>query len=142
MSETEQRLAPGMQVGDYYLQELVYEGAATRTWLAHQVSVSREVIIDSLNRSVHSDDEVVANYISDVRTKAKVDHPLIGSVFEAVREEGICFYAREKIQGITLEEKVLKSEQLKPIEVVHLLKQVADANLYLESKKLSSVQLS
>jgi hypothetical protein len=142
MSETEQRLAPGMQVGDYYLQELVYEGAATRTWLAHQVSVSREVIIDSLNRSVHSDDEVVANYISDVRTKAKVDHPLIGSVFEAVREEGICFYAREKIQGITLEEKVLKSEQLKPIEVVHLLKQVADANLYLESKKLSSLPLS
>ncbi len=53
MSETEQRLTPGMQVGDYYLQELVYEGAATRTWLAHQVSVSREVIVDSLNRAVY-----------------------------------------------------------------------------------------
>ncbi len=78
MSETEQRLTPGMQVGDYYLQELVYEGAATRTWLAHQVSVSREVIVDSLHRAVHEDDEVIANYLSDVRTKAKVDHPLIG----------------------------------------------------------------
>ncbi|MFT5906811.1 MAG: sulfatase activating formylglycine-generating enzyme [Cryomorphaceae bacterium] len=142
MSETEQRLIPGMQVGDYYLQQLVYEGEATRTWLAHQVSVNREVIIDSLNRAVHKDDEVVANYLSDVRTKAKVDHPLIGSVFEAVREEGICFYAREKIPGVTLEGMVLNQDQLMPVEVVHLLKQVADANLYLESKKLASLPLS
>ena len=142
MSETEQRLTPGMQVGDYYLHQLVYEGEATRTWLAHQVSVNREVIIDSLNRAVHDDDEVVATYLSDVRTKAMVDHPLIGSVFEAVREESICFYAREKIPGETLEVKVLKRESLKPQEVVHLLKQVADANLYLESKKLASLPLS
>ena len=141
MSETEQRLTPGMQVGDYYLQELVYEGASTRTWLAHQVSVSREVIIDSLNRAVHEDDEIITNYLSDVRTKAKVDHPLIGSVFEAVYEEGICFYAREKIPGVTLEGKILKREKLKPVELVHVLKQVADANLYLESKKLASLPL-
>lgn len=142
MSETEQRLTPGMQVGDYYLQQLVYEGEATRTWLAHQVSVSREVIIDSLNRSVHDDEEIVATYISDVRTKAKVDHPLIGSVFEAVQEDNICFYAREKIPGETLEGLILKRQQLKPAEVVHLLKQVADANLYLESKKLASLPLA
>ena len=142
MSETDQRLTPGMQVGDYYLQQLVYEGDATRTWLAHQVSVNREVIIDSLNRAVHGDDEVVAAYLSDVRTKAKVDHPLIGSVFEAVRQEAICFYAREKIPGETLEGKLLKRELLKPSEIVHLLKQVADANLYLESKKLASLPLS
>lgn len=142
MSETEQRLQPGMQVGDYYLQELIYEGVATRTWIAHQLSVNREVIIDSLNRAVHSDEEVVANYLSDVRTKAKVDHPLIGSVFEAVREEGVCFYAREKIPGVTLYEMIINRQKLKPIEVVHILKQVADANLYLESKKLASLPLS
>ncbi len=142
MSDSEQRLEPGMQVGDYYLQELIYEGMATRTWVAHQLSVNREVIIDSLNRSMHSDEEVVANYLSDVRTKAKVDHPLIGSVFEAVREENICFYAREKIPGVTLYDLVIQREKLKPVEIVHILKQIADANLYLESKKLATLPLS
>ncbi|MGJ8656885.1 MAG: SUMF1/EgtB/PvdO family nonheme iron enzyme [Akkermansiaceae bacterium] len=142
MSETEQRLTPGMQVGDYYLQQLVYEGESTRTWLAHQVSVNREVIIDSLNRAVHGNEEVVATYLSDVRTKAKVDHPLIGSVFEAVRQENICFYAREKIPGETLEGKILKRELLRPQEIVHVIKQVADANLYLEAKKLASLPLA
>ncbi len=142
MSEMDQRLMPGIQVGDYYLQKLVYEGESTRTWLANQVSVNREVIIDSLNRAVHHDEAVIAAYLSDVRTKAQVDHPLIGSVFEAVREEGICFYVREKISGDTLEGKVLTREKLKPEEVVHLLKQVADANLYLESKKLASLPLA
>ncbi len=142
MSDTEQRLEPGMHLGDYQLKELLYEGTATKTWLADQISVNREVIIDSLNRAVHSDEEVVANYLSDVRTKAKVDHPLIGSVFEAVREEGICFYAREKIPGVTLFEMIIRREKLKPIEIVHLLRQVADANLYLESKRLASLPLS
>jgi len=141
MSENDQRLTPGMQVGDYYLQKLVYEGEATRTWLAQQVSVNREVIIDSLKRAVHGDEEVVATYLKDVRTKAMVDHPLIGSVFEAVRDEGICFYAREKIPGDTLEAKVLKREKMTPAQVVHLIKQVADANLYLESKNLASLPL-
>lgn len=142
MSEMEQRLEAGMQVGDYYLKQLVYEGEATRTWLAHQISVSREVIIDSLNSEVHGDEEVVATYLSDVRTKAKVDHPLIGSVFEAVQEDDICFYVREKIPGETLEGLILKRNELKPAQVVHLLKQVADANLYLESNKLASLPLA
>jgi len=141
MSETVQRLEPGMQVGDYYLKELIYEGEATRTWLAKQVSVNREVIIDSLKRVVHNDEGVINSYLGDVRTKAKVDHPLIGSVFEAVKEEGVCFYAREKIPGDTLEDKILKGEQMTPQEVVHIINQVADANLYLESNNMASLAL-
>lgn len=141
MLETDQRLEPGMQVGDYHLKELIYEGEATRTWLADQVSVGREVIIDSLKRVVHSDAGVIATYLSDVRTKARVDHPLIGSVFEAVHEEGVCFYAREKIPGDTLEDKVLNEEKLTPKEVVHLLKQLADAHLYLETNQIAILPL-
>lgn len=141
MLESDQRLEPGMQVGDYHLKELIYEGDATRTWLADQVSVSREVVIDSLKRVVQNDEGVIATYLSDVRTKARVDHPLIGSVFEAVQDEGICFYAREKIPGDTLEDKVLRGEKLPPKEVVHLLKQLADANLYLESHQMAILPL-
>ncbi len=141
MSESVQRLEPGMQVGDYYLKELIYEGDATRTWLAKQVSVSREVIIDSLKSMVHDDEGTIASYLGDVRAKAKVDHPLIGSVFEAVHEEGIYFYAREKIPGDTLEDKVLNKEKLTPKEIAHIISQMADANLYLESNSMASLPL-
>lgn len=142
MIEPEQRLTPGMQIADYYLQNILFEGPTTRTWLANQVSVNREVIIDSLNRAVQGDDAVVSTFLSDVRTKARVDHPLIGSVFEAVRQEQICFYAREKLGGQTLEEMQLAGKQLTPQEVVHIIKQVAEANLYLENNKIASLALT
>ena len=141
MSETVNRLEPGMQVGDYLLKELIYEGDATRTWLAQQVSVNREVIIDSLKRVVHNDEGAITSYLGDVRTKAKVEHPLIGSVFEAVYDENVCFYAREKIPGDTLEAKILKKEQFTPGEIVRILNQIADANLYMESNQVASLPL-
>ncbi len=141
MADTEQLLAPGMQVGDYYLEEILSDGVSTRTWAAQQVSVSREVVVDSLNSDALGNDALVSAFLSDVRTKAMVDHPLIGSVFEAVREESICFYAREKISGDSLADKMMAGEQMLPKEVVHLLKQVADANLYLESHRMASMPL-
>lgn len=146
MSDTEQELAPrlepGMQIGDYYLQELTFEDENTRSWYANQVSVSREVIIDSLNRCVQQDENVVSTFLSDVRTKAKVDHPLIGSVFEAVREENICFYAREKLSGDTLADLIASGRKFIPEEVAHILKQIAEANLYLESHRVATLPIA
>jgi len=142
MSESEQRLTPGTLIGDYHLQELLYEGSTTRTWSATQVSVNREVMIDSLNRAFQDDTAIINTFLSDVRTKAKVDHPLIGSVFEAVREANICFYTREKIAGDSLQDLIDKGAQLPPEEVVHVIKQIAEANLYLESHSVASLPLA
>ncbi len=142
MSELEQRLAPGMLVGDYHLIDLLYEGTTTRTWSATQISVNREVIIDSLNRAYQTDNAIINTFLSDVRTKAKVDHPLIGSVFEAVREENICFYTREKIAGDSLQDLINAKTKLPPEEIVHVLKQIAEANLYLENHSVASLPLA
>lgn len=142
MPESEQRLTPGMQLGDYLLKELIYEGPTTRTWLATQISVSREVVIDSLNRAAQVDNAIVNTFLSDVRTKAKVDHPLIGSVFEAVRETNICFYTREKIAGKTIQEFIDEGTQFTPEQTVRIIKQVAEANLYLESHNVASLPLA
>ncbi len=140
--ETVQRLAPGMQIGDYYLQELTFEDENTRSWNANQVSVNREVVIDSLNRAVQLDEAMVSTFLSDVRTKAKVDHPLIGSVFEAVREQNICFYAREKLSGETLSELIAAGTKFTPERVAHILKQIAEANLFLESHRVASLPIA
>lgn len=142
MLESDQRLTPGMLVGDYHLMELLHEGTTTRTWSATQVSVNREVVIDSLNRAYQNDSAIINTFLSDVRTKAKVDHPLIGSVFEAVREEHICFYTREKIAGNSLQDLVDSGSILSPEEMVHVIKQIAEANLYLESHSVASLPLA
>ena len=141
MEQEPDRLSIGTQVGDYLLSELLYDGATTRTWKAQQVSISREVIIDSLNLEQHSNEAVVTDFLSDVRAKAQVDHPLIGSVFEAVRQGRLCFYARENLTGETLETLQNSSTQLSPAEVAHSIRQIAEANLYLEERRIATLPI-
>ncbi len=146
MSDTETEIGRclelGMQIGDYYLREFIFEDENTRSWHATQVSVSREVVIDSLNRAVQKDDAMVRAFLSDVRTKAKVNHPLIGSVFEAVRENSICFYAREKLSGESLAELLVSGQKITPERVVHVIKQVTEANLFLENHRVASLPIA
>ncbi|MEO1857489.1 MAG: hypothetical protein ABGY95_09050, partial [Rubritalea sp.] len=136
-----QRLSTGNQIGDYLLNELLYDGTTTRTWRAKQVSISREVIIDSLNLDQQDDETVVSCFLSDVRAKAQVDHPLIGSVFEAVRDGRLCFYARENLIGETLEDLQNSSTQLPPEKVAHIVRQIAEANLYLEERRIATLPI-
>lgn len=141
MENARQRLEVGTQMGDYQLEKLLYDGPTTRTWKAHQISVSREVIIDSLNQSEHDNEDLVAIFLSDVRAKAHVDHPLICSVFEAVQEGDACFYARENLHGETLHELCDNGKKMRPEKVVHIIRQIAEANLYLEEHNIASLPI-
>ena len=83
-------------LGEYRLKELVSENALSRTWLAEQVSVSRKVLVDEL-RADQSDQR--ESFLADVRAKAAVEHPLVGSVYEAVADDTCCFFAHELLPG-------------------------------------------
>lgn len=114
------------QLGDYRLKELLDENAITRTWLAEQVSVSRLCLVDELRAD--RDDQKDA-FLADIRAKASVDHPLIGSVFEAVAEPGLCFYAHERLAGMTLAERKNAGLAFLPVRLSHLLRRVSDAQI-------------
>lgn len=141
MDPAHDRLTTGMQIGDYLLTTLIYDGPTTRSWLAEQVSIGREVIIDSLNWEQQQDPAYIASFLSDVRAKAAVDYPLIGSVFEAVRDERLCFFAREQLHGETLLELTEAGKKLTPSSVAHILRQLAEANLYLEEHNIDTLPL-
>ena len=118
------------QLGEYRLQELLDENPLTRTWLAEQVSVSRRVLLDELRAER---DDQRGSFLADVRAKASVDHPLIGSVYEAVSEPGLCFFAHELLPGISLEDRKKSLQPLVPARLANLLKRVAEANLQHET---------
>lgn len=118
--------AADRHLGEYHLTELLAETTTTRTWLAEQVSVSRRVLVDELlaGQTDHKD-----AFLADVRAKAAVEHPLIGSVYEAVDEPGLCFFAHELLPGATLEARRKAAAPFKPARLAHLLRRVAEAHL-------------
>ena len=135
------RLTAGTQIGDYLLTELLYDGPTTRSWLAKQTSINREVIIDSLNWVQQQDENYSSTFLGDVRAKAAIDHPLIGSVFEAVKDQRHCFYAREKLTGTPLQELLEQGSHLSPYSVAHILRQLAELNLYLEENGTATLPI-
>jgi hypothetical protein len=122
VSEAENRF------GDYLAQECLAETATTRTWLAKQASVGRMVLIEELKEGVESE-----GFIADVRAKAGVEHPLVGSIYEASMESELCYYAYELLPGETLADRAMHGEKLKAQRLVQILRRVAEANIYHES---------
>lgn len=122
--------AEDRHLGEYRLKELLSENALTRTWLAEQVSVSRRVLVDELreDQADHRD-----AFLADVRAKAAVEHPLIGSVYEAIAEPGLCFFAHELLPGATLDDRRKASAPFKPARLAHLLRRIAEAHLQHET---------
>jgi hypothetical protein len=112
------------QLGEYRLKHLLAENSVSITWLAEQTSVSRKVLVDEL-RPDQAD--LRGSFLADIRAKASVDHPLIGSVYEAVSEPELCFYAHELLPGVTLAEREKSERAFEPAQLAHILRRVAEA---------------
>lgn len=133
-SESEER-----HLGDYRLIERLVETPLITTWLAEQVSVGRRVLVDELDPQRASRS---AAFLADIRAKAAVDHPHVGTVYEAVIERDLCFYAHEYLPGATFEDRRLENETFLPVRLAALLRRIAEANLYHESHGFATSQLN
>ncbi len=125
-------------LGEYRLIKPISEAPISRTWLAEQVSVSRSVLVDELRKDML---DRKPDFLADVRAKASVDHPLIGSVFEAVDDGDLCFFAHELLPGATLEARKSPVAPFEPAKLAHILNRVAQAHLQHESSKQPTAPL-
>lgn len=126
------------QLGDYRLREILGKNSISITWLAEQVSISRLVIVDELRADLASE---MPAFLADVRAKAAVDHPIVGSVYEASAEPGMCFYAHELLPGVTLEQRKKVNEPFLPARLSNLLRKISEAQLQYESLGYSSAPM-
>ena len=116
--------------GDYIPKQCLSEDGRTRSWLAEQASVGRMVLIEELRDEAAGERE---NFLADVRAMAAVEHPLVGSIYEACTDNGSCFYAHELLPGETLQERAALGERIKAQHFVHILRRAAEANIYHET---------
>ena len=118
------------QLGEYRLKELLEENTVTRIWLAEQISVARKVLVEELRPDRPDQRDA---FIADIRAKASVDHPLISSVYEAVNEPEVCFYAHELLPGVTLAEREKARSPFRPAQLAHILRRISEAHLQHET---------
>lgn len=132
------RLRAGTIIGDYRFDEILAENPTSLTWLAEQQSIRRQVVVIELKpAALHSRE----TFLADIRAQAAVDHPLIGSVYEAVTLPDRCFAVLERLPGASLADRLKAKEAMKPAQLAHVLRRVADASLSLEEDGTSTAPM-
>ena len=116
--------------GDYRLLEELAGDEIRRVWLAEQLSIGRQVVIEELRPEQAASRE---DFLANARAKAAVDHPLVATVYEAVADESRCFFTHELLPPHTLAGMLAVGGTLSPPRITQLLRRVAETQTHYES---------
>ncbi|WP_374438150.1 protein kinase [Inhella sp.] len=106
----------------YTLQTLLGGGGEGKVYLAWDRRLKREVAI----KCAHSTRSAQRRHLQEARMGARWRHPAFVHVYEAWEEDGHSVLVMERVQGMTLDERVLRQRMGLP-ELIDLLRQTCEA---------------
>ncbi|OHE82892.1 MAG: hypothetical protein A2107_15290 [Verrucomicrobia bacterium GWF2_62_7] len=121
----------GAVLGPYAIKRVLGHGNWGSVFEAVQEQVNRTVAIKVLEPELHEDPAKVAQFSSLASRMANRRHNNLVAVYEAGEFGGVHYYAREFIEGRTLQEIVESPQKLSPAHTLRVLMGVARALLYL-----------
>src|SRR5881628_2041250 len=113
--------------GKYRLQRLLGKGGMGAVFLAHDLTLEREVAIKVLPPDVAQDDQVVRRFQQEAKTAAKLDHPNIIPIYRVESEGGLNYFVMKYIAGTSLEDLLEKKEPLAVADIERILWEAACA---------------
>ncbi|MFQ3578244.1 MAG: DUF4388 domain-containing protein, partial [Verrucomicrobiia bacterium] len=126
----------GRTLGDYQVIRKLGSGVLGDLYLAKQLSMDRLVTLKVLWSAAALDAEAVSSFIADASAKAQVQHRAILSVFEAGEAEGHYFYAREYVDGSSLEDIIASGGVIDDVTALAVLRVASEALSYLNHFKI------
>src|SRR2546430_11648756 len=96
-------------------------------FLAHDLTLERDVAIKLLPPDVAQDDQVVRRFQQEAKTAAKLDHPNIIPIYRVESEGGLNYFVMKYISGTSLEDLLDKKEPLPVPEIQRILWEAACA---------------
>src|SRR2546425_10293895 len=113
--------------GQYEIERLLGKGGMAAVFLAHDLTLEREVAIKVLPPDVAQDEQVVRRFQQEAKTAAKLDHPNIIPIYRVESEGGLNYFVMKYISGTSLEDLLEKREPLAVPEIQRILWEAACA---------------
>src|SRR4029077_19802842 len=107
--------------GKYRIERLLGKGGMGQVFLAHDLTLEREVAIKVLPPDVSQDEQVVRRFQQEAKTAAKLDHPNIIPIYRVESEGGLNYFVMKYISGTSLEDLLDKKEPLPVPEIQRIL---------------------
>jgi serine/threonine protein kinase len=98
--------------GKYQIERLLGKGGMAAVFLAHDLTLEREVAIKVLPPDVAQDEQVVRRFQQEAKTAAKLDHPNIIPIYRVESEGGLNYFVMKYISGTSLEDLLEKRQLL------------------------------
>lgn len=118
----------GATLGDYRIREKRRDLGKSESYLALQMSMNRQVVLERLKPEFQNNAEEKRSFRAMVRSRANVVHPAIATVYEAQETvEGEIFYTREFVKGKSLTELAGKGIGISQADALQLLRVAGEA---------------
>jgi eukaryotic-like serine/threonine-protein kinase len=103
--------------GKYQVKQLLGRGGMGAVFLAHDITLEREVAIKMLPPEMSHDTQLVGRFQREAKTAAKLDHPNIIPIYRVESEGGLNYFVMKYVPGRSLED-VLENEGPLPVDFV------------------------
>src|SRR6058998_2793799 len=113
--------------GQYQIERLLGKGGMAAVFLAHDLTLEREVAIKVLPPDVAQDDQLVRRFQQEAKTAAKLDHPNIIPIYRVESEGGLNYFVMKYISGSSLEDVLEKHQPLSVPDIQRILWEAACA---------------
>jgi len=98
--------------GKYRVDRMVGKGGMGAVFLAHDLTLEREVAIKVLPPDISMDAHIVKRFQQEAKTAAKLDHTNIIPIYRVESEGGLNYFVMKYIAGTSLEDVLDQKQQL------------------------------
>jgi serine/threonine protein kinase len=103
--------------GKYRVERMVGKGGMGAVFLAHDLTLEREVAIKVLPPDISMDEHIVKRFQQEAKTAAKLDHTNIIPIYRVESDGGLNYFVMKYIEGTSLED-VLDQKQTLSIDYI------------------------
>src|SRR5258706_3469466 len=104
--------------GKYRVVRMVGKGGMGAVFLAHDLTLEREVAIKVLPPDISMDEQIVKRFQQEAKTAAKLDHTNIIPIYRVESEGGINYFVMKYIAGTSLEDVLDQKQQPLTIDYI------------------------
>lgn len=121
---------PGATVGGFRIKELIGKGGMGEVYLAHQLSLDRDVALKILPSQLSREKDDVDRFLQEVRLLARLEHPNIVTAYEAGEDVGVLYLAMALVRGDSVEKRIKEQGPYPEDEALEIIKRLASALAY------------
>ncbi len=103
--------------GKYKIERMVGKGGMGAVFLAHDLTLEREVAIKVLPPDISMDEQIVKRFQQEAKTSAKLDHTNIIPIYRVESEGGLNYFVMKYIAGTSLEDVL---DQKQPLTIDYI----------------------